>query len=129
MLGAPLPLARASYLVFLWKSHGFAVDKVIHHDDVIFAVIIRTWGNVAGRNPHPSDPSVVKFDAEERLISVARRGWDKTAEQQLAVDTEKLHQRAGAAVAALFAGTTAIRLIDVSEDCAEATNCCWRIST
>src|SRR6185369_2577809 len=121
--------SRFLFVVSLWKRQGFSVDKVIHHDDVIFAVIVRTWGDVAGRDPHASDPGVVKFDAEERLISIARRGGDKTAEQQLAVDTEKLHQRAGVAVSALFAGTAAIRLIDVSENCAKATNCCWSIST
>jgi hypothetical protein len=49
----------------LGKRVGLAIDKVIHHDNVIFIVIVRTWGGVPGRDPHASDPGVVIYDAEE----------------------------------------------------------------
>ena len=58
----------SSYWVTLGKRIGLAIDKVIHHDDVILAVIVRTWGGVPCRDPHAGDPSVVINDAEERLI-------------------------------------------------------------
>jgi len=99
-----------------------AINKIIHHDDVIFAVIIRSWRRVAGCDSHASYPSIVEYDAEERQIPITWRRWDKTAEQQFAISAEKLHQRAGSTVAVFFAWATPIRLIDVSEDCAEATN-------
>ena len=48
-------------LVGLW----LAVEKVIHHDDVVLIIIIRPRGYVAGRDPDPRDARVVKKDAEE----------------------------------------------------------------
>jgi hypothetical protein len=99
-----------------------AINKIIHHDDVILAVVVRTWSNVACCNSHAGYTSIVKYDTEKRDISITWRRWDKTAEQQLAVGAEILHPRAGSTVAVLFARATSIRLIDVSEDCAEATN-------
>ena len=42
-----------------------AADKVIHHDDIVLPIIIRSWGDVAGCDPDPRDERVVKHDAEE----------------------------------------------------------------
>lgn len=107
---------------------GLTVDKVVHHDDVICLVIVRTWSNIAGRNPHAGDPRVVEFDPEERKTSITRRGWHKATEQQPAVSTEKLHQRARFAVALFCAWTTAIGLIDVGEDRTKTSNRCANFS-
>ena len=52
-------------LVRLGKRVGLAIDKVIHHDNVILAVIVRTWGGVPGHDPHAGDPGVVINHAEE----------------------------------------------------------------
>ena len=82
---------RFCRLVGLW----LAVDKVIHHDDVVLIIIIRPRGDVAGCDPDPRDARVVKHDAEEGKAPIARRGRDETAEDQLAVEVEVLHQRAG----------------------------------
>src|SRR5215813_13588362 len=51
--------------VVLWKRARLSIDKVVHHDDVIFTVVVRTWSRVSGSDPHMSDQSVVKFDAKE----------------------------------------------------------------
>src|SRR5262245_9595816 len=114
--------------MFLLKPSGFAINTVIHHDDVSLTVIVRTRSSVARGDSHSSDPSVITFDSEKRQISVAGRGGNITAKQQLAVHAKKFHQRAGPAVAVFLAGATSIRLIDVSEHCAKATYCCWNIS-
>jgi hypothetical protein len=57
-----------------------AVDEVVHHDDVMLFIVVRTRGNVAGRNPDRRDAGVIKLDAEEGQASVARRGRNETAE-------------------------------------------------
>ena len=49
----------------LRKRLGLAIDKVIHHDDVVLTVIVRTGRLVTTSDPHPRYPSVVKNDAEE----------------------------------------------------------------
>ena len=53
-------------------------------------------------DPHPGDARVVKHDAEEGKASIARRGRDEAAEQQLAIGVEVLDQRAGPAVSVLL---------------------------
>src|SRR5262245_1857702 len=102
-----------------------AVDKVIHHDDVIFLIIIRPRGHVASCNPDPCDAGILKHDAEERKAPIARRGRNETAEQKLAVRVEVLHQRAGLAVSLFLSRPGPIRPINVCEDRAEATDRCW----
>ena len=57
-----------------------AVDEVVHHDDVMLAIVIRPRGNVAGLDPDRRDAGVIKLDAEEGQASVARRGRNETAE-------------------------------------------------
>ncbi len=64
----------------LVKDLWLAVDEVIHHDDVMLRIIVRSWGNVAGRDPNRRDAGVVKLDAEKRQVSIARRGRNETAE-------------------------------------------------
>src|SRR5687767_11392345 len=59
---------------------GLAVEKVVHHDDVVFLIIIRPRGDVAGGDPDPGDASIVKHDAEEGQGPIAWRGWDDTLE-------------------------------------------------
>ena len=51
-----------------------AVDEVVHHDDVMLAIVIRPRGNVAGLDPDRRDAGVVKLDREEGQASVSRRG-------------------------------------------------------
>ena len=64
------------YSASLW----LAVDKVIHHHDVLVLIIIRPRRRVAGCDPHPRDKRVVKHDAEEGKTRIARRSRDETAE-------------------------------------------------
>ena len=109
----------------LLKELWLAVDEVVHHDDVMFAIVIRPWGNVAGFDADPRNPGVVKHDAEEGQASITRRGGDEAAEQQLAVGTEVLDERAGVAVAFLSSGSAAVWPVNVREDRAEAPDGCW----
>src|SRR6185369_881108 len=102
----------------MWLS----IDKVVHHDDVGLPVIVRTGSDIACDNPHTRDTRIVEFDPEERKTSIARRGWDKTAEQQTTISTEKLQQGTGATITVFGAWTTAVRLVHVSKNCAEAGN-------
>ena len=64
----------------LLKKLWLAVDEVVHHHDVMLAIVIRPRGNVAGRNPNRRDAGVIKLDAEEGQASIARRGRNETAE-------------------------------------------------
>ena len=97
-----------------------AVDKVIHHDDVTLAIIIRARGDVATRDPHPRDERLVKHDAEEGKTPIARRSRDETTKQHLAVGAEVFNQRARATISSLLARPAPIRLVNVCEDRAEA---------
>ena len=72
----------------MWLS----IDKVVHHDDVGFPVIVRTGSDIACDNPHTRDTRIVKLDPDERKTSIARRGRNETAEQQPTIRTEKLHE-------------------------------------
>ena len=76
--GASIVSTVESHLPLL-KELWLAVDKVVHHDDVMVAIIIRPRGNVAGFDPDPCDARVVKHDAEERQASITRRGGDEAA--------------------------------------------------
>src|SRR6266576_3519554 len=72
------PVPRGTRHVLL-NGLGLAIDEVIHHDDVMLAIIIRSRGNVAGCDPDTGDACVVKHDAEEGEASVTRRGRDEAA--------------------------------------------------
>lgn len=63
--GQEISRSRVFLLVTLGKRMGLAIDKVIHHDNVILAVIIRAWGGVPCGDPHVGDPGIVKYNAEE----------------------------------------------------------------
>ena len=54
-----------------------AIDEVIHDDDVVFPVIIRPWGDVAARDPHPGDACVIELDAEQGQAPIARRSRER----------------------------------------------------
>ena len=64
-----LPIAGPPFqvwLVVLGKRMRLAIDKIIHHDDVILAIIVRTRGSVTCCNSHAGYPSIVIYDAEKR---------------------------------------------------------------
>jgi len=109
---------------FSVKELWLTVEEVVHHDDVMAAIVIRSRGNVAGRDLDGCDARILKHDAEEGQTTIARRGRDETAEYQFAVPIEVLDQRAGAAVSALRARAAAIWLVNVCKDRAEASDCC-----
>ena len=67
-----------------------AVDEIVHHDDVMLLIVVRPRGNIAGRDPDRGDAGVIKLDAEEGEISIARRGRNETAEYQPGVSVEVL---------------------------------------
>jgi hypothetical protein len=70
---AALPWFLTCNLIFrLSNDLWLAVDEVVHHDDVMLAIVIRPRGNVAGRNPNRRDAGVIKLDAEEGQASIAR---------------------------------------------------------
>src|SRR5215213_9700681 len=43
----------------------FSVDKVVHHDDILFANIIRSGHDVAAHDSHAGDSRVWEGNAEE----------------------------------------------------------------
>src|SRR6185503_12186908 len=97
-----------------------SIDEIVHHDDVGLPVIVRTGSDIACNDPHTGDPRVVELDPEERKASIARRSRDKTAEQQTAISTEKLQQGTGATITVFGTWTTAVGLVHVSKNRAEA---------
>ena len=66
----------------LRKKLWLAVDEVVHHDNVMVPIIVRTWGNVAGLDHDRRDAGVVKHDPEEGEASMARRSRNETAEDE-----------------------------------------------
>src|SRR4029077_8145251 len=96
------------------------VDEIVHHDDVVLLIVVRSRGNVAGRDPNRRDAGIVKLDAEEGQVSIARRGRNETAEYQFAVSIKVLDVRAPA----VHGSRDAIWLINICEDSAEASDCC-----
>ena len=75
-----------------------AINEVVHCDNVMLRIVIRSKSNVSRGNSHAGNPRVVERYAQERLASIAWRRWHGTTEKQPAVSTKKLHQRAGSAV-------------------------------
>lgn len=59
-IGAPNRLSSS----FLVQGCRFSVEEVVHHDDVL-SVVIRPRRHIAGNDPHSSDTSVAKDNAEE----------------------------------------------------------------
>src|SRR5262245_49541104 len=51
----------------------------------MFAIVVRPGSNVAGRDPKPGDTRLGEHDAQEGKASIARRGGNGAAEQQLAI--------------------------------------------
>ena len=77
--GASIVSSVESHLHLL-NDLWLAVDEVVHHDDVMLAIVVRPRGNVAGLDPDRRDAGVIKLDAEEGQASIARRGRNETAE-------------------------------------------------
>ena len=99
------------------------VDEVVHHDNVMVPIVIRTGGHVAGLDADRCDAGVIEHDAEEGLVSIAWRSRNGTAEQQSAVSIEVLDERVRPAVAEPRA-RTAVWLINICEHRAEGSDCC-----
>ena len=98
----------------------FAVDEIVHHDNVVLAIIIRTRGRVRF-DADLSDARVLKHDAKEGEAAIAWRRRDRAAEKQPAIVVKVLDHGAMITLE-LFALVTAIRLIDICEDRAETRN-------
>src|SRR5215470_16823655 len=119
--------SRLSQIWFLWHSPlmqrlWFTVDKVIHHDDVMFPTIIRPRGDIAARDPHPGDEGFAKHNAKEGKAPVAWRCRDEAAEQQFVVGVKVLDQRAGLTVSVLLARSAPIRQVNICEDSAKTSD-------
>ena len=97
-----------------------AVDEIVHHDNVMAPIIVRTRGNVTGLDHDRRDAGVVKHDAEEGEGSIARRRRNETGEDEFAVSVEVLDARASMR----HARSNAIWLINICEHRAETSNCC-----
>ena len=78
----------------LRKKLWLAVDEVVHHDNVMVPIIVRTWGNVTGLDHDRRDAGVVKHDPEEGEASMARRRRNETGEDEFVVPVEVLDARA-----------------------------------
>src|SRR5919109_2976139 len=102
-----------------------AVQKVIHHDDVNFA-IIRPRSYVAGGDPDSGDDRFFKENAKKGKARIAGRSRNETAEYQPAIAVKVLHPCAvSTRVCTLQARPDPVRLVDICEDRAEATDRCW----
>src|SRR5215208_6867082 len=101
---------------------GFTVDKVVHHDDVLFLRIIRSRRNVAACNSHVSDTRVGQHDAEERKTCIAGGCWYVAAEQQLTAGAVVLDQCARVSVSSFSCRTAAVGLVHIREDRAETSD-------
>ena len=102
----------------------FAVQEVIHHDDVMGPIVIRPRRSIAARDAHSRDTRVRKDNAEEGETRVPRRGRDKAAEDQPSVGAETLDARTGLAVPVFIAGSASVRKVDVGKDSPETTYFC-----
>jgi hypothetical protein len=101
----------------------FPVNKVIHHNDIVFRIIIGPWRCVAGCYTNPRDHRLVKHDTEERKTGITRRGRNETTENQLRVFIEILDQRAGATrVSTPPERADPIWFVNICEDRTEATD-------
>lgn len=65
----------------LRKGLRLAVDEVIHHDDVVPAIVIGPRRNVASVDPHLGDQRIAEHDSEERQTPIALRGRDEAPQQ------------------------------------------------
>ena len=79
-LGGTSIVSTVESHLLLVNELWLAVDEIVHHDDVVLLIVVRSRGNVAGRDPNRRDASIVKLDAEKGQVSIARRGWNETAE-------------------------------------------------
>jgi hypothetical protein len=102
---------------WLW----FAVNKVIHHDNVSFRIIVPARRRGARFDANARDDRLVEHDTQKGEASIARRAGDGTAEQPLVIGIKELYERAGLKVCA-FARPVSPRLVNVCENCAEATH-------
>ena len=71
---------QLEFHVYSVKDLRLAIDEVVHHDDVMLAIVIGPRGNTAGRNPDQRDAGFIELDAEEGQTSIARRRRNETAE-------------------------------------------------
>ena len=79
-LGGTSIVSTVESHLLLVNELWLAVDEIVHHDDVVLLIVVRSRGNVAGRDPNRRDASIVKLDTEKGQVSIARRGWNETAE-------------------------------------------------
>src|SRR5262245_15976696 len=100
----------------LVKQLWFAIDEIVHHNDVMLFVVVRPGCNVTGLDAHSCDACVVKDNAEEGQAVGVRRGRDEAGEYQVTVFVEVLEPGAGAPAA---------WGVYVCKDCAEAAHGCW----
>jgi hypothetical protein len=95
-------LARPNGLICCRSRDRLAVDKVIHHHNIVFLIIIRAWCRVAGCDPDSCDERLFEHDAGKGKARIAWRSRDETAEQHLVVGAEILNQRARLTVLSLL---------------------------
>ena len=86
-------------------------------------IVVRSRGNVASLDLDRRDAGVVKLNAEEGEVPIARRGRNGTAEEQPAVSIEVLDDRARLAGAETRA-RRAVWLINICEHRAETSDRC-----
>ena len=118
-LGGTSIVSTVESHLLLVNELWLAVDEIVHHDDVVLLIVVRSRGNVAGCDANRRDASIIKLDAEEGQVSIARRGRNETAEYQGAVSVKVLDVRAP-----FHGSSNAIWLIDICEYSAEASDCC-----
>ena len=119
-VSASLRVQRGLLLIGLW----LAVDKVIHHHDVLVHIVIRARRGIAGCDPHARDQRLIEDNTKKRKARIPGRSRHETAEQDLAVGAEVFNQRARSTISSFFARSTSVRLVNICENRAEATHRC-----
>ena len=79
-LGGTSIVSTVESHLLLVNELWLAVDEIVHHDDVVLLIVVRSRGNVAGRDPNRRDAGIVKLDAEKGQVSIAGRRRNETAE-------------------------------------------------
>ena len=85
-------------------------------------IIVRTRGYVASLDADRCDTGVIKCNGEEGKVSIARRCWNDTGEDNCAVPVEVLDS--GTCAVWIIAKANATWLIDVCEHYTEGFDGC-----
>src|SRR5262245_14219737 len=122
-LADSLVLSNMEFRLQLLKQLRFAVDKVVHHDNIMSSIVVRSWGNVARLDPDRRDAGVIKLDAEKGHPPISRGSRNESSVQQATVSAEVFDER-GRWVVGDARARRAVWLINICEHRAESPDSC-----